>query len=361
MKKRADGRYQKKIVLPDGVKKVVYGKSPTEVNRKAREAERAAAAGVKLGDHTTVAEWAEQWLLTYKSCYKFKTKEQYVNCLNNHILEFIGPMPLKAVKAVHIVGIMNKVSDMSESLQGKVLRTCRQMMRDARINHLIEFDPTEGIKINKNTEDDKIKFLSEEQQAQLLELVVDPQARLFVSIALYTGLRRGEVLGLQWGDIDFEHSVIHVRRSLTFLKNQPDPDMSLKTKASNRDVPLLSVLREVLEQTPRTSMYIITKMDGLPMTQMSFRRLWNHVAKVVSFHVHPHMLRHTYTTTLYKAGVDLKTAQYILGHADIKMTANIYTHIEKGTTVKAMNKIENYLSGSQIGSQIPKKPLQMAK
>ena len=96
------------------------------------------------------------------------------------------------------------------------------------------------------------------------------------------------------------------------------------------------------------------------MSLMAFRRLWNHVTNNVDFDLHPHMLRHTYATILYKAGIDLKTAQYLMGHSDIKMTANIYMHIENGVTASAANKLNNFLSGSQNGSQNSEKSIQTA-
>ena len=91
------------------------------------------------------------------------------------------------------------------------------------------------------------------------------------------------------------------------------------------------------------------------MTLTAFRRMWNHVVKAVPFSLHPHMLRHSYATMLYNAGIDLKTAQYLMGHTDIKVTANIYTHIENGVTISAAQKLEEFLSGSQAGSQTTKK------
>ena len=86
----------------------------------------------------------------------------------------------------------------------------------------------------------------------------------------------------------------------------------------------------------------------------SFRRMWRYVTDVIPFSVHPHMLRHTYATLLHDAGVDLKVAQYLLGRSDIKVTANIYTHIQGHATKAAALKLNDFLSGSQKGSQIPR-------
>lgn len=236
--KRADGRYQRRVTLSDGTKKVVYGKSEPEVNRKVRELEKADSSGVVIGDTTTVAQWSITWLKTYKAEFRYKTKEMYLNVLNNHILPQIGDMQLKNVKSVHIQNIMNTVAKKSESLQTKILNTLRQLYKTAIINHLISFNPCDGIKINKNTVDDKVKFISKEQQVKLIESVQEPRARLFCFLCLYAGLRREEALGLQWGDIDCNKNTITIRRAISFAKNLPEDDTSLKTKAANREIPL---------------------------------------------------------------------------------------------------------------------------
>ena len=85
----------------------------------------------------------------------------------------------------------------------------------------------------------------------------------------------------------------------------------------------------ILKATPKTGLYVITKGDGGPMSRIAMTRLWAKVSSVVEFPVHPHMLRHTYATNLYYAGIDLRTAQYLLGHSSIQMTAQIYTHLER--------------------------------
>ena len=353
MKKRKDGRYCKKITLPNGQKKFIYGKSAPEVTQKERDILREYESGVILGDETRVLEWAKEWYKTYKSALRYKTKESYLNALNNHITPFIGGLKLKEVKPIHIQQIMNNVADKSETLQSKILITLRQLFETARQNHLLSAEPVKGIKITKNTKSDKIKFLSEKEWRSLLKNIDDEKAKLFCAICLFAGLRRGEALGLQWGDI--EKDKLTVNRAISFTKNLPSEDQSLKTKASNREVPIPQDLKGLLDCYPRKNLYLFTDSRGNVMSKMAFRRMWEKVSKSVSFTFTPHMLRHTYATILHNADVDLKTAQVLLGHSDIRMTANIYTHIEKGQSVKAISKIENFITGSHTGSQKDKK------
>lgn len=350
-KKRADGRYVKKVTLPNGVIKYVYGKSAPELTEKERALLNEYNTGIILGDQTTVADWAGKWFKAYKAKLKYKTKESYLNAYNNHILPIIGGAKLKDLRQVHVREIMNACSAKSESLQTRVLMTLRQILASARENHLMVEDPTIGIKITRISAPDKAKFLTEDEYKQLLENVSEPRALVFCSLCLYAGLRRGEALGLQWTDIS--DGELKIQRGLTFEENQPTSDQSLKTKAAYRSVPIPSPLKAILDATPKKGLYILTDTTGKVMTKTSFRRMFAYAEKSVNFHIHPHMLRHTYATILYKAGIDLKTAQYLMGHEDIKTTANIYTHVEKSMAVKASSKIESFITGGQNGGQTP--------
>lgn len=364
MKKRKDGRYVKKITLPNGTIKYIYGKSSPEITQKERTLLKEFESGIVIGDETTVGEWAGTWFNTYKAQLKYKTKEAYLNAYNNHILPYIGKHRLRDVRAVDVQRIMNAVATNSESLQSKVLNTSRQMFNAALLNHLVADNPTIGIKIKKNTKDDKIKFLSQKQYENLIEQIQNEQAKLFCAVCLYTGLRREEALGLMWSDIEGEE--LTVSRAVTFQANQANIDQSLKTKAANRTVPIPDVLKELLYTYPKKNLYLFTNKWGGVMSQTAFRRMWEKVKcdvpnpllnEVINeknkepYPLHPHMLRHTYATILYNADIDLKTAQYLMGHTDIKVTANIYTHIEKHVVTKSSKKINDFLSGNEEGCQ----------
>ncbi len=354
MKKRADGRYYRHISLPDGSAKYIYGTSAGEVNAKIRDIFKEAETGVKLNDTTLVGEWAAEWLKTYKTNLREHTKMSYLNSYNGHIAPILESMQLKLVRAVDIQKVMNGVSDKSEDLQRKVLNTMKQIFETAIQNRLIAINPCNGIKITPHDTDERIKFLTPAQQKKLLESVTEPRARVFSALGLYCGLRREESLGLMWTDI--KGSKLTVNRAVTFLKNQQDPDHSLKSKAAHRTIPIPKPLMEILKETPREGLYIINAAHGREMTLMAYRRMWEYVTSAVKFDVHSHMLRHTYATSLYRADIDLKTAQYLLGHSDIKMTAEIYTHIQNDKMQSAAGKLNQlFTPSSQKSSQKTKK------
>ena len=165
-KKRADGRYQRKITLSDGRQKIVYGRTLAELAQAESEARDADRSGLRVGDHTLVGEWAKIWLETYKSNLRPNTVRMYRGTYNKHIMATLGGMELQSVRPVHIRAVMAKVADKSESLQHKVLLTMRQLFAEARRNHLVAADPTEGVKITAHASPDKVKSVEvEDQQA----------------------------------------------------------------------------------------------------------------------------------------------------------------------------------------------------
>ena len=347
MKKRKDGRYQKKVTLSDGRQKLVYGRTIAEVTQAADALRDQDRGGLVIGDNTTVDEWAKTWFTTYKSGLRNNTQNVYRNAYNNHILPLLAPLKLQDVRPVHIRQVMVSVAELSEASQSKVLITMRQLFSTARKNGLILADPTEDIKITPHARPKKKEYLTLEEQAALMDALgdTDPRARCFVGLCLYCGLRREEALGLQWGDIQADRLTIN--RALAFLNNnQPDPVQDLKTKSSHRTVPIPTALRQILQETPHQGIHVLTCTDGRPMTQIAFRRMWDKVKRIAPCEVRPHQLRHSYCSNLYRAGIDLKTAQYLMGHSTIQMTANLYTHMEKEDAAGSLIQLERYLSGS---------------
>lgn len=225
----------------------------------------------------------------------------------------------------------------------------RQLFEEARLNHLIIDNPTEGIKITPHAKAEKKKALLPDEVDILMSVVVEPRARVFCALCLYCGLRKEEALGLQWSDI--QSNSLTVRRAMTFLNNQQDPVDDLKTKAAHRVIPIPDKLRAILLDTPHLSRYIVPASNGGDMTRSAFTRMWNsHVVSLVPFPLHPHMLRHTYATTLYRARVDLRTAQKLMGHSSIQVTADIYTHLEQEDSLHVADKLNEYLSGKSENS-----------
>ena len=165
----------------------------------------------------------------------------------------------------------------------------------------------------------------------------------------YTGVRRGEALGLKWGDFDFNEDQVHIQRDIDFA-GPTAQEGALKTAASDRYIPIPPELKELLLQKKRLAgEYVFQTETGKPLSQATFKRLWcrlmlaadcvewreqkpntsrpDDILKCIKPLITPHYFRHNYVTMLYEAGVDPLIAMKIVGHTDYQTTANIYTHV----------------------------------
>ena len=179
-------------------------------------------------------------------------------------------------------------------------------------------------------------------------------------IMLYAGLRIGEVLALEWTDIDLEARTITVSKARTLFKNQASVK-SPKTKAGIRVVPIPEILYDVLHSVRKKQGLVCPDINGKLMSLNAQKNAWNafinHLNEcaggkkgsgprkpvMVIDRITPHMLRHTYATMLFDAGVDVKSAQKFLGHSDIEVTLEVYTHLSKFKEDKAIRALDEHL------------------
>ena len=211
--------------------------------------------------------------------------------------------------------------------------------------------------------------LTDKQIATLLDTIKALPPHLFVMLGLYAGLRREEILGLQWDcvHIDEEIPYISVRRAWRSVKNRPEVTTLLKTPAARRDIPIPQLLVDCLkaEKEKSSSDYVISDSNGEPLSYSQFSRVWHYITVrtvkerkiyryingekihhtispklgercrtdksiyyTLDFDVTPHLLRHTYITNLIHEGVDPKTVQYLAGHENSKVTMDIYAKVK---------------------------------
>ena len=185
---------------------------------------------------------------------------------------------------------------------------------------------------------------------------------MFLAVLYYLGLRRGEALGLKWGDFDFDEDQVHIQRDLDYTCSTAQ-DGSLKTEAADRYVPIPPELKEkLLANRGVDDEYVFQTKKGKPLPHASFKRMWNRlmmaagcvewrevkegtsrpddILKQIKTTLTPHYFRHNYVTMLYESGIDPLIAMKIVGHTDYQTTANIYTHIKEEMLKKATVDLE---------------------
>lgn len=258
-------------------------------------------------------------------------------------------MRVADVKHHHLQNIMNAQIGKSESNTLKILGVLKGLFSRAKQNGLIMDSPSEFLELPQ-TETNSRRALNAEERAAVLKVCETHRAGLWVMFMLYCGLRRGETIPLRWSDIDFERGRLTISKSVAFVKNRA-VEKSTKTDNGNRIIPIPPpLLKRLLMEKDKPDAFIFNPARSVDMlTETNCKRLWDSFARdldiamgaklyrnkivsnVLSDDVTLHALRHTYATDLHAMGIDLKTAQYLLGHADIKTTANIYTHMREDT------------------------------
>jgi len=347
-----DKLYTTTIRLPDGSRKWIRAKSKDLLEQKKTALLVQIGAGLDVLDSSTFGKFALIWLNAYKKPYlREKSIEAIENALYNHIFPYIEHIPIKKVSSLQIQVIMTALSNKSKTLNNQVLQTLRAVFKAAVDNSLILKSPVPsnlrvgGIPTKEKT------ALTPEQSQRLLDAVKDTRAYLFCLIALQTGMRRGEICGLMWSDIDFNKRIIHVRHNAILKDGSTVVSENLKTAAAAREIPIPPILYQTLQIARKTahSIYVVPSANGDPLTKSGFARLMGIIEnrtvtskeelgsakphstliRTLDFPVTAHQLRHTYITRLFESGLDIKEIQYLAGHSTVDMTLQIYTHYQK--------------------------------
>ncbi len=242
---------------------------------------------------------------------------------------------------------MNRTDTYSSSLSDRMVRACHTRCRttlDRAVREgLIRTNPADGCKLPTQTTKEMPVLTREEMQRFLIQAKEEGYFELFL-LELATGLRRGEVLALQWDDLNFTTGALHIQRQVyrangTLMVSEP------KTKAALRTIvlppSLVAVLKEYQKGMTSRWMFPSPVKEDSPLDPATCRKrlqtILKHAGcKKVSFHA----LRHLFVTTALESGMDVKTLSTIIGHVSAKTTLNIYTHVTNEMRRMAATKID---------------------
>ena len=330
----------KAIKLPNGKRKYIRGKTQEELDKKVDALKREMLLGIDVSDETKFRDYTDQWFKTTRSVgLNTRTVSRLEGLLKNYIYPVIGDMKLRDIRPAHIRAIMSKVSGKCHGLQSTVLSLLTNAFNLAVDDNIILRSPVSPTTKAKGKTEDEAEPLTPEQEEALLSAAQGKPIYSAVFILLHTGLRRGELLGLMWTDIDYEEHVIHVRRHVVPDKSgAPILEAGAKTDAGVRDVPMPDVLAAYLKGMTMQSVYVFPNSKGELYSTSAFSSVWKTLDEHAGFHTHPHQLRHTYATKLFESGLDIKQVQYVMGHADPNITLKTYTHyrdtVRKQSTIQ---------------------------
>ena len=334
--KRKDGRYSTSVQF-NGKRKWFIGTDDKEVEARAIEYINLHNKGVELsGEGILLSNLANEWFNLYQKKNAKSTQKRIKGLLDNYIIKELGHIPLKYLKAHHIQKMLNDIQETHTDTTRKVLQITKAMLEFAVNNDYCIKNVAKACTIKKY-ESKKREILTNEE-IKILENT-DNKYKDFFLFLLYTGLRRGEVAGLKWSDIDFKSKEIIVSRSMSFISNQGELKSTKTGKV--RTIPILDKTSEILHRQP-IGEYVFTKQDGKHLTESAIDRMHESIMKDTALNFKLHELRHTFCTILYYAGVSSIQASQIMGHS-LAVMQEIYTHLDKDKSKEEIAKLNEYL------------------
>ena len=346
-------KYRKSFTF-EGKRYFVRGKSETDAIIKMANKIRDLEEGrVMLCGSMHLKDWYNEYVKTYRVGCKDITQKNYDCKMKKHVLSIIGDLPLKAVKPLHCQKVLNSLEGYSADSINKVYQGMCALFRSAVDNKLIIDNPCTGLVKPSGTRS-KRRAITDFERKYILEVADTNPRFLFYLFMLFCGCRPSEAAAIRGMDIDRDKKLVKI--------------IATKTGNKERLVPIPDYLYDRIPSNLNPFTTICTNTVGKKLDESGRQHLWNafkrelNLAAGCKMHRNqlvppypiaedlvPYCLRHTFCTDLQKAGVDIRVAQYLMGHASITMTANIYTHIDEETIADTATKMN-----TPVPSTVPK-------
>ena len=367
IRKRKDGRWEGRYtagrdpVTGKAIYKNVLGKTQAEAKEKLKSAIEKNGSLVTITKQYTVGQWLDTWMENYaKLQVRASSYKTYQGFIENHIKPALGDVPLEKLTAMNLQRLYKyllesgrvectEARNKPKGLSVKTVRNINQMISSA-LNcaveqRLIPANPTKGCVLPK-LERKEMKILPPESLGTFFEEAQRSGVFELYYIDLATGLRRGELLGLKWNDIDLDKGIIHVRRQV-LRQNGKVVEAPPKTKNSYRNIAIGADAIKVLKGVEQKDEYVFPSPYGGPMSPDSVLHMLQRVLKRAGLErIRFHDLRHTFSVLALQNGVDVKTLSAMLGHYSAGFTLDTYAHVTTSMQKQAANAVGNFLSGA---------------
>jgi integrase len=349
------------VETPTGPKrKTIYAKERKDVADKLAKALSDRADGIVVNDkNLTVGEYLDRWLNdAVRGTVRESTFSRDKYLVTNHVRPTIGRVKLKNLNALHLTRLYRQRLDsgLSGSTVQKIHHVLHKGLRQAVRWNLIPRNPADDVKAPTPTPKE-MHPLSAEEARSLLDAARGDKLEALYVLAIHTGMRRGELLGLMWDDVDLENATVRVRRTLTRIDNGRRLALGPpKNKKSRRTVRLTEravdslrshLKRQLAEIDALGDFYkdqrlVFATEAGTPINPSNLRR--RSLAPLLKRAGLPqitfHDLRHTCASLLFQRNVHPKFVQELLGHASVAITLDTYSHMLPGMGGEAADAIE---------------------
>lgn len=374
VRKRKDGRWEARIVIGhknngEPMYKSYFGKTQKEALKRLHE-------GIDLYQDVdltedckmTVSEWLHKWIDEYMIfTIRESTLQSYSTIIKWQVEPFIGNKQISTLTTADVQKLYNRVKKegrayehprYGKQLSDSFVRSVHMMLHEAFDmavkERVIAKNPTEGTTIPKAVRTEK-QVLDDDQLETFLDaLSMYPEWYDFFYTEVMTGLRKGEICGLKWTDIDFENNKMHIRRAVTKVTGVGLTVGETKTTTGKRTIVLPPSVIEILKKrkSEQLSEWIFYNLKNPiePMnTDVAYRKLKMILKNAGLPLIRFHDLRHTFATHAMKSGVDPKTLSGILGHTNASFTLDTYTHVTTDMQKNASAIVNNMIKKIKLG------------
>ena len=339
-----DGRWEARYYLPDGSRRSLMGKTRAEVRDKLAKALHDAGKGLPaIDERQTVKQYLTNWYKSMKPQVRISSYRRYGDYIN-HLIPALGHASLSKLTPQHLQVFYNK--KLAEGLSSTTVHGIHSMLhralKDALQMGLLHRNVSEMLRPPRRGNREMMPLSVIEMQ-RFLEVVRDDRFYALYVLALSTGMREGELLGLRWQDVDLPRRIVQVRMNVQETLGRYII-AETKTAYSRRTVALTQAAVDALAEHWQKQQQVKIEMGSMwtdndlvfpngyggimiphNITRRSFKRYL--VKAGLSRDVRFHDLRHTAATLLLASGVNVKVVSEMLGHSDVSITLRVYAHV----------------------------------
>lgn len=372
IRKREDGLYEVRVSAGKaancgGYKRISkYARTEGEAVRLLHELQYFKDQSPNYINTMTLGEWMDICLEVYlKNSLKQSTYNSYVCYIEKHFKPVLGHVLLSDLNPRMLQLFYNhklEVEGLSRKTVINLNLFLHRVLSFAVGEGYIRTNPAESLNLSRGQKPE-IEVLTWDEQAALIQHSYKHRYGVFVRLALFTGVRLGELLGLKWEDVDLSGKMIHIRRTLSRLnkmKRPDDPSVNTteivigtpKSQNSVRSIPVIPGMmqellgwravqerdRELAGDAYMASGMVVTNELGGYIEPRTFRDYYEQILAISGLkHYTFHALRHTFATRAMEQGMDAKTLSMILGHYSVSFTMDTYTHVQDKHKIEAMS------------------------
>ncbi len=389
MQRSEDGRYLYRYVDLSGKKKTIYAVTLVELRGKEKKIERDLQDGIDTSRGDMTLNQLFKIYMDIKTDLRESTWCNYMAVWNNALTEsMLGNMKISQIKQLHIRSFYSELA--KKGLSANTIKMYHNLIYPAlelAVNSdIIRKNPAKDCRKGVGgTKKQRIALTASEQENLLDFMTHNNRYAVYyplVIFALSTALRVGELTGLRWSDVDLKGNVVHIRQQLIY-KNLGDGCrfhiQDLKTEAGRRDIPLTAAAKKSLirqkeiylllgkaarqQEIEGVSDFVFTNTLGKPYATNAINFALNNIVQAYNKleseqaikerrepellpHISAHILRHTACTMLAESGLEPKVLQSIMGHANVSITLDVYTHPD---FTQIQKKMEDVQKNTMIG------------